>query len=199
MKNIDYTLSELSKRETNTDIKISDFIRDNYRKYRLFHTINHPTDVLGLEVANQILSKLNMPPISEGTKPQYKEVLGRLQVPIYPSVIDGLDLTFVSESSVYWSKEFGKKFTFNQYISQYINQDIKYRLSSAEATFNKAESLFESGQISSAISNYKDSVELNPDFWKVHWRLGNALEKHGQANEAVGCYQKAIKLNPNFP
>ena len=199
LKNIDYTLSELSKRETNTDIKISDFIRDNYRKYRLFHTINHPTDVLGLEVANQILSKLNMPPISEGTKPQYKEVLGRLQVPIYPSVIDGLDLTFVSESSVYWSKEFGKKFTFNQYISQYINQDIKYRLSSAEATFNKAESLFESGQISSAISNYKDSVELNPDFWKVHWRLGNALEKHGQANEAVGCYQKAIKLNPNFP
>ncbi|MDJ0515226.1 MAG: WcbI family polysaccharide biosynthesis putative acetyltransferase [Trichodesmium sp. MO_231.B1] len=199
LKNIDYTLNELSKREVNKDVKVSDFIRENYRKYRLFHTINHPTDVVGLEVANQILIKLNMPPISQVAKPKHKEVLGGLQVPIYPSVIDGLSLTFVSDSSVYWSKEFARKFTFSEYITQYLEQDIQSHLSSAEAAFNKAESLVESGQISSAISSYKYSAEINPDFWKVHWRLGNALEKHGQPNEAIPCYRKAIKLHSSFP
>ncbi|MEM1170387.1 MAG: WcbI family polysaccharide biosynthesis putative acetyltransferase [Cyanobacteria bacterium P01_H01_bin.35] len=198
LENIDYTLTELSKREANTDVKVSDFIRENYRKYQLFHTINHPTDIVGLEVANQILIKLNMSPISQGVKPKHREVLGSLQVPIYSSVIHGLGLTFVSNSSVYWSKEFGRKFTFSEYINQYMNQDIQSRLSSAEIAFNNAESLVESGQISSAISSYKDSAELNPDFWKVHWRLGNALEKHGQPNEAIACYRKAIKLNPSF-
>ena len=199
LENLDYTLTELSKREADTDIKVSDFILENYRKYRLFHTVNHPTDIVGFEVANQILRKLNMSPIPKGTQPKYKEVLGGLQVPIYPSVIYGLGLSFVSDSSVYWSKELGTSLTFTDYISRYVDQDIQYRLSSAETAFNSGESLLESGKIESAISSYRYSAELHPDFWKVHWRLGNALEKHGQPDEAVACYQKAIKLNPSFP
>ncbi|ERT04243.1 nucleotide-diphospho-sugar transferase family protein [Lyngbya aestuarii BL J] len=147
--NLEYTLNEISKREEYTDVKISEFIRQNYKNYRLFHTINHPTDMVGREVANQILQILNMPKLSENVLPFHKEVLGGLQVPIYPSVREKLGLNFITPNEVYSLKGLGRKLTFSEYAELYIDQDQKYR---------KSELLFKS-QPNEILDNLSDKKE----------------------------------------
>lgn len=126
LNNIKQNLAESKKRETATDVKIADYIHANYQNKQLFHTINHPTDIIGLEVANQILRILNMSPLPESTKPLTREALGGIQVPIYPSVIEQLNLTFVSINSLYRSKGLGKMVTFSEYVEEYLYQDFEY-------------------------------------------------------------------------
>lgn len=50
----------LRLKETTTDVKVSDFILKNYKKTKLFLTPNHPSHVILIEIARQILEKLNV-------------------------------------------------------------------------------------------------------------------------------------------
>lgn len=126
LNNLNNSIQESNDREKQTDIKISNYILNHYSHQKLFHTVNHPTDMIGLEVANQILKMLNMPTLAEETKPLKREVLGGTQVPIYPSVIEQLNLTFVSTNSLYRSKGLGKMVTFSEYVEEYLYQDSEY-------------------------------------------------------------------------
>lgn len=61
-----YTSIEILKgKESITDIKISDFILENYKKQLLFLIPQHPTSIVFLNVANQILKKLNIDQLSD--------------------------------------------------------------------------------------------------------------------------------------
>ena len=51
----DQSLAELSTREVNTDIRITDFIQKNMFQERLFFTFNHPSASLLVEYAKRIL------------------------------------------------------------------------------------------------------------------------------------------------
>ena len=55
----------LKEKESITDLKISDFIINNVKNYLLFLIPQHPTSIIFLKLANQILNKLNMDPIDE--------------------------------------------------------------------------------------------------------------------------------------
>ncbi|HIJ91448.1 MAG: WcbI family polysaccharide biosynthesis putative acetyltransferase [Desulfobulbaceae bacterium] len=55
---------QLIHNESNTDIKISDFILEHIHKEKLFLTQNHPTSIVFAYLVNQILSLLNFPRIS---------------------------------------------------------------------------------------------------------------------------------------
>ena len=64
-KNINNTLNELKSRESDVfgngygiDIKISDFIEENYKKVKLFHTYNHPTNVLLIELSRRVMNRI---------------------------------------------------------------------------------------------------------------------------------------------
>lgn len=59
-----YCLDIVTGRETDTDLRIADFIINNIKEKELFITQNHPTSHIFLELTNQILHKLNMDPIS---------------------------------------------------------------------------------------------------------------------------------------
>lgn len=113
------TLSELVKRETETDLKISKFIQDNYQAVRLFHAPNHPANIIGLELANQILERLGMAPISQ-IYPQEK--FANYQLPIYPSTIQLLDLKFAEKRSKYTVTFTDKHLNFQGYLNNYIKQ-----------------------------------------------------------------------------
>lgn len=65
VNNYQRSIDELIRREnkifdTNfiVDIKISDYIVENYRSQYLFHTYNHPTNILLFELTRRILNKL---------------------------------------------------------------------------------------------------------------------------------------------
>ena len=60
-ENAKNSLSELRKREMITDIIISDFIEENWTKIKLFHSMNHPTNLVLLEIADRILTNTHSP------------------------------------------------------------------------------------------------------------------------------------------
>jgi hypothetical protein len=70
----------LKNKESITDIKISDFIVDNYKKRLLFLIPQHPTSSIFLNVANQILKILNIDQLSN-------------------KVIDGINDTSIEDST----------------------------------------------------------------------------------------------------
>ena len=95
-KNFDLTISELEKREASLDIKISQFIRNNYQFINLFNTINHPHHPIIGYIINCVLEIL-------GLDHQYSKsdfINGEHIIeynnyfPIYPSVKKILNLQF---------------------------------------------------------------------------------------------------------
>ena len=60
-KRWDYTNNILQEKEKNCDVKIVDFIKNNFSKQRLFLLENHPTSIIFINVVNQILKKLEIP------------------------------------------------------------------------------------------------------------------------------------------
>ncbi|VEP13896.1 Tetratricopeptide repeat protein [Hyella patelloides LEGE 07179] len=92
LKNLEITLNELRRREQDLDICISDFISQNYRKQKLFHTINHPDITILNYLAECILNLLELP---VNNQPKHlNEVLDFTDFPIYPSVAQALKLDF---------------------------------------------------------------------------------------------------------
>ncbi len=57
----DRTVALLREREEATDVKVADFVLSTLRKQRVFLTHNHPTSVVFVHCANQVLSRLGYP------------------------------------------------------------------------------------------------------------------------------------------
>jgi hypothetical protein len=50
----------MKERESVTDIKLTNYISNNYRKNKLFITHNHPTNILMIETVRQILNLMSL-------------------------------------------------------------------------------------------------------------------------------------------
>jgi hypothetical protein len=86
------SLDELSSRESDCDVGISDWIAANFRNIPLAHTINHPTQATLDQLLRRLLAKLNTahslgPELFDST-----EYLGDLSIPIHPWVRQALRL-----------------------------------------------------------------------------------------------------------
>ncbi len=91
LDNLAVTLKELRRREVELDVSISDFIEQNYREQKLFHTLNHPGVLVLSYLANGILELLEIPVNNQSSQ---SEVLDFTAFPIYPSVAKALKLEF---------------------------------------------------------------------------------------------------------
>lgn len=84
-------LAKLKGREKNWDIKVSDFIYDNYKSIPCFVDANHPSKYLMKEIGRQIAQILELTDIcDEG----YESNMG-LPIPILPSVKEHFGLNFI--------------------------------------------------------------------------------------------------------
>ena len=87
--NLDQTLSETleaqSEKEAFTDVKIVDFIAEQFRKQQLFLCSNHGSNTLLIYIVDQILSILGYGPLPATTKNSLHE-LRDPTIPIHPSV-----------------------------------------------------------------------------------------------------------------
>jgi hypothetical protein len=81
--------ASLYKREEQWDIKVIDYLHDNYRKRRLFHTLNHPTAEVLCFIANGIFKELGLKPVNFVNVPEF---LGESQWLINNRVIRELGL-----------------------------------------------------------------------------------------------------------
>lgn len=94
------SLQNLEKREhaSNIDIRLSGFIRNNFRKLKLFNQFNHPTRALFVHLANEIFTSI-------GYENQYSnittEYLDDIKTPIYRSTHANLSLEFDEDFNAY--------------------------------------------------------------------------------------------------
>ena len=87
-------MESLRQREKDSDVKISDFIEEWFRKRQLFFTENHPTCFLLNEVLKRVFACFHENydfKIERGFENRRYELF------IYPSVAKALNLSFVKE------------------------------------------------------------------------------------------------------
>lgn len=104
------SIDELKKRENKVfdndygvDIKISDFIETNYQSKYLFHTYNHPTNILLLELTRRIVERLGL--VMENVTLD-RELLGDNSMPPPFSVYLKSNMTFRYPSFVIANVEY---------------------------------------------------------------------------------------------
>lgn len=71
-----------------------------------------------------------------------------------------------------------------------------YASDALEHNFTTANELYQKGDYSSAIENYRKLVAAGVDNPVLEYNLGNAYFKTGQLGEAIACYYRALRLDP---
>jgi tetratricopeptide (TPR) repeat protein len=202
LANLHETLGELRRRETESDItiKASNFIENNYQHHYLFYTQNHPSDLLGLYVANQILKILQFPILEDKLLLHNRAngLLDGVQTPIYPSVIKHLNLTFMEPEQNYNHRNFAtKNMTFTRYISEYV--DIHCADSNnAPHYYFQGINFAKKGDFVEATTSLENAIKLKPDNAAYYEVLGSLLLKLNDLSYAESVYRKAIELSPDW-
>ncbi len=109
--------------ESRREQKLLDFIISNYKKYKLFESYNHPSEILALYQVNDILSILGYRSLKDEEKPNIKNFLELFQQPINPYIAEALSLEFKAA----WDTEYKiwyKPLTTMEYYRAYIYWDI---------------------------------------------------------------------------
>ena len=70
---------------------------------------------------------------------------------------------------------------------------------SAEAEYNKGLQAKAMKRFSDAVGNFRQAVDLRPNFPEAWNELGFALRQTGKYSEALNAYDQALRLRPNFP
>ena len=87
------SIKDLRKREeeSNIDIKVSEYIRKNYMKEKLFNQFNHPKRVIFEFLTKSILERIGINNVVSLSSIGY---LDGTSTPIYPSTLKNLELEF---------------------------------------------------------------------------------------------------------
>lgn len=200
LANVDKSLAELSRREAVLNIKVSDFIKKNYQHYYLFYTVNHPTDIMGIYVVNQILKALDLPLLDRETyiKDSTTGILDEEQTPIYPSVIKKLSLTFINENAVYKHGKFcTNKMTFARYIDEYVNLHSSTSESAIHHYFEGIKYL-KQRKLKQAEHSIKKAIEKKANNATYYRELGAVFEQQNKLDRAELAYRKAIEVSPDW-
>lgn len=91
------SLEDLARRERAADVKITDYIERQRARSQLFHTMNHPSNLLLDEYARRILAACDRPVETERPLPP-SEMLGQFRLPLNPAAKRWLGLDFDGES-----------------------------------------------------------------------------------------------------
>ena len=65
------------------------------------------------------------------------------------------------------------------------------------AEFDRGNAFLAQGDFEQAVTAYRRSVEIDPDFFDGWHALGMSLLKTGEIKEAIGCGLQATTLRPN--
>lgn len=118
ISNFQEYMDKIKEREKNWDIKISDFILQNYRFEKLFYDKGHPTNTILKKISEEILKILGIydEPITCNGRLDYHEI------PVYPWIRKVLGMNW-EETDIRIDNN-AIKGTENMDISQYIREYI---------------------------------------------------------------------------
>lgn len=111
-------IEKIKQRENNWDIKILDFILENYKSKKLFYDIGHPTNTIFVEYTKGILHILQKS--SDGI--YSNDCLDAHETPVYYSVKKWLNLEWDDNEGIRKSgyNLSNKRMNIMEYIKQYI-------------------------------------------------------------------------------
>ena len=117
--------------ESIADIKISDFIKKNRGVKRLFINESHISNEVMIELTRRIMMKLGYSDDLPSEELLTMQLVNTTEVPIYPSVIEGLDLEVYKNEPMYRLFTFKgiKMVTFEEYVRlycDYCNNMMRY-------------------------------------------------------------------------
>lgn len=95
-QNFDKNISLLEERDKKFNVKVVDYIKDNYDKFLTYYDVAHPTNIVLKEIGRRILKLLELYSPNDYDKIELSTIANRdaNQIPIYPSVAKHLDLKF---------------------------------------------------------------------------------------------------------
>ena len=50
-----------------------------------------------------------------------------------------------------------------------------------------------------AVAEYREAIEMDPEYPDAHLNLGRLLHEQGEVGEAEQCYRRAVELQPDEP
>jgi len=87
--------------DANTDVRMGEFLQQHVLSHRLFFTPDHPTDVVMIELCNQVLAKLGQPPFGWPSWQGYSHSLAGTEVPVHPSVLRHFGVSWLTPEHRY--------------------------------------------------------------------------------------------------
>lgn len=203
--NLDLTITEMSKREASLDIKLSQFIIDNYKKINLFNTINQPHFPIIGYLVNNILEEL-------GFSKQYtqKQLLNNNTLgyqnyfPIYPSVSKILNLQFENKLAyrfrkIDYSVVEGIKNIYNFYEQN--KELVEVNIEDKWDRFYRKSSCFENSPIKSKSTHEINNLNLDinvdlSDLVSQLSDLSDNLKAQKQFSESIIIAKSVVDLKP---
>jgi protein O-GlcNAc transferase len=82
-------------------------------------------------------------------------------------------------------------------VEQMITESL-VNLEAAQTYFKKANWLKESGQLDSAIENYKKALSFNPEDAEIYQKMAEVYLLKRQLDSAITACELALKINPDF-
>ena len=114
----DRYISKITERETEWDIKIADFIIDNYRDIQMFNDFGHPSNVVIKKMAQDLLKLLDVDDDLDNFNMIFE--LDEYEDPIYPCVKNVLGLNYEKSYLRQQSdKKLVEKMDFEEYVREY--------------------------------------------------------------------------------
>ena len=194
-------IAELARRESNTDIKLTEFITDNYQQHKLFLTCNHPTTVVFSEMCKQISQLVDLP-LNLQIFDYGDENIADLVItktPISPYDIECHGYQFDSNNN--WS-EIGEELISK--IANYYNSKVTNNKSSlhdsvqtdVQAKMRKVRELFEKQDYRNVVESCISLLEDNPEHIPALSKLANSCVKIGSTQQALDIYERIVRINP---
>ncbi|RYF41051.1 MAG: hypothetical protein EOO25_10965 [Comamonadaceae bacterium] len=118
-------VDRMHRYDSHCDVKLADFVLDNFRKQHLFWTYCHVSETCIQELALRMAAAAR--PLLGGTQARAAQCiaarmgfggLGDVQVPIHPVVAATLGLQFCEAERTY--RWYSQQWTFYDYIQRYI-------------------------------------------------------------------------------
>lgn len=124
LTNINKSLENLSSRESDLDVKITSYIKDNVFKKRLFYVFNHPVNEILIYIASRICEILNQIIIPEGvvSANETPDYLSTTQAALDSSIIPLLESTD-SNDLIYATRDHSgaiQKFSIDDFIEKQV-------------------------------------------------------------------------------
>jgi Flp pilus assembly protein TadD len=178
-------------RDDDTGLDVAGFIEAKYRDQHLFLTPGHPETAIFKLIAHHVYDQLEVPPsLQEQAFSALRETPFPLtQLPIHPSVIKHLGITFANEETRYKYFDEGH-YTFEEYIRRYM--DYEWNREMFEALGNDAPAGARLEKLQRALLLSPESVRG----WHLKSRLLRTVGRLDEAEEAVN---RAIAIDPYDP